>query len=627
MRIASHRIPVAYQELEYLEGTGTQGIQLNITPTSKYKIEEVFELTNTSVNSTFWCARTGSDIYHNTISAFYVYTQSSLRCDYNTSLTYTGNNLTAGTKYTLLMDSENWYLNDTLVTSMSAATFTAGGPLLVFVSNNPGSYANYSRLKLYSFKVWDTQRNLVGDYIPCIRKSDSKIGLYDRVGKGFYYDMNDNTFTTGRALRLDSFVNTSIHSLNYEALEYIESTNSLNNYQYIDTGVRMASAINVDMTLLPTQQNKDERFLGAYDNGIYIGQLSSKWRYGPSCTYNDVAIDYTNPTRITAKTNKWTFNDTNKTVSVLGNNNYKILLFAASYKADTPYGYGACKLYECKLYNNNELIRDFIPAKRKSDNEIGLFDNVEKKFYTNDGTGTFVAGPVASVNRIIEKEIAWFHPVIMQSDYQEIAYLESTGQQYMNTGIPASTTTGFSLKFQGSTGTYTSNKDNMMLGSRNSSKRFWVDFDMSNNKNDNILFGYGNYYHVLDHVAETTDIFTMTSNLDGTTPGRCILYRNDVQAATYDASSDTIAGNTLNMYIFAANDTGNANFLSYVRIYNCKLYQQGTLVRDFIPCIRRIDNVPGLLDIVNNEFYTNQGSGNFILGANVPNAHIPFHIV
>ena len=50
------------------------------------------------------------------------------------------------------------------------------------------------------------------------------------------------------------------------------------------------------------------------------------------------------------------------------------------------------------------------------------------------------------------------------------------------------------------------------------------------------------------------------------------------------------------------------------RIYYCKIYDNNVLVRDFIPCYRNSDNVVGLYDLVNNVFYTNQGTGAFTYG-------------
>ena len=51
------------------------------------------------------------------------------------------------------------------------------------------------------------------------------------------------------------------------------------------------------------------------------------------------------------------------------------------------------KIFSANIFNNDNIVRDFIPCYRKSDNKPGLYDLVENKFYTNQGTGEFVAGP------------------------------------------------------------------------------------------------------------------------------------------------------------------------------------------------------------------------------------------
>jgi hypothetical protein len=43
----------------------------------------------------------------------------------------------------------------------------------------------------------------------------------------------------------------------------------------------------------------------------------------------------------------------------------------------------------------------------------------------------------------------------------------------------------------------------------------------------------------------------------------------------------------------------------------------GVLVRNFIPCYRKSDNVIGMYDVINDAFYTNSGTGTFIKGPNI----------
>ena len=50
-------------------------------------------------------------------------------------------------------------------------------------------------------------------------------------------------------------------------------------------------------------------------------------------------------------------------------------------------------LYSFKIWDNDILVRDFIPCYRISDGAAGLYDTVNGVFYTNQGTGEFIKGP------------------------------------------------------------------------------------------------------------------------------------------------------------------------------------------------------------------------------------------
>ena len=60
----------------------------------------------------------------------------------------------------------------------------------------------------------------------------------------------------------------------------------------------------------------------------------------------------------------------------------------------------------------------------------------------------------------------------------------------------------------------------------------------------------------------------------------------------------------------------SANRYAHVgKWYYIKVYRSGTLVRDYVPCVRNSDGVAGLYDKVENKFYTNSGTGSFGSGA------------
>lgn len=44
------------------------------------------------------------------------------------------------------------------------------------------------------------------------------------------------------------------------------------------------------------------------------------------------------------------------------------------------------KLYRCKIYQNQNVILDLVPAMRLSDNAVGLYDNMNNQFFENLGS-------------------------------------------------------------------------------------------------------------------------------------------------------------------------------------------------------------------------------------------------
>jgi hypothetical protein len=92
-------------------------------------------------------------------------------------------------------------------------------------------------------------------------------------------------------------------------------------------------------------------------------------------------------------------------------------------------------------------------------------------------------------------------------------------------------------------------------------------------------------------------------------------YLNGVQAGTY--SSEPYDANPYLLFACCSwTDSTGVPPYSYdsVKISSCNFYINGIPVRHFIPCYRKSDNKPGLYDTINNTFYTNAGSGEFILG-------------
>ena len=68
--------------------------------------------------------------------------------------------------------------------------------------------------------------------------------------------------------------------------------------------------------------------------------------------------------------------------------------------------------------------------------------------------------------------------------------------------------------------------------------------------------------------------------------------------------------------ILAVRSLNNIN-LGGCLFYYARIKVNSILVRNMIPCYRIADNIAGMYDTVNNVFYTNQGTGTFIVGPDV----------
>ncbi len=80
----------------------------------------------------------------------------------------------------------------------------------------------------------------------------------------------------------------------------------------------------------------------------------------------------------------------------------------------------------------------------------------------------------------------------------------------------------------------------------------------------------------------------------------------------------------LNMYLFAQNKAGSADLKSGVRCYSVKIWQDGNLVRDFLPCVK--SGRAGLYDDVSKAIFYPQG-GELVAGPALKFFGKPDHFV
>lgn len=386
------------------------------------------------------------------------------------------------------------------------------------------------------------------------------------------------------------FVNTgssTIISSGLVELEYIEAAGT----QYINTGLKPTQ--NYSMTIKcqstgtsgNTYAGCDTHYqnTGFFNTGFFVGV--NVFEFGNAETTNIqnygenpivLTLDKTGGYKDGVKT--WN-NASTATFQTVSN----LTLFALN-RNDTIQEYLTGKIYYCKIYDNNILVRDFIPAKRISDGKRGLWDKVNLKFYTDENGGNFAAGTektaIAAIGTPIE-------------------YIQSSGTQYIDSNFIPKATTRTIMKAEPMAWSAWS----AFFGTRNTTSPTASQAYIAAVPAATL---YRSDYFGSSLTAETPTIMQIT-NID---KNKNICSFNNIMITN---TSSTVNATT-NMFLLALNDIGTAKYFLSAKLYSCQIYDGNTLVRDFIP-IKTTTNIYGLWDNVNKILYKNAGTGAFTGGS------------
>lgn len=190
---------------------------------------------------------------------------------------------------------------------------------------------------------------------------------------------------------------------------------------------------------------------------------------------------------------------------------------------------------------------------------------------------------------------------VLPDGYTKVYYIQSSGTQYIDSGFKPNQDTRVLAEIQcvSSSGMVPSS----LFGYSKSISSQRYEFYQYNK-----LF----YSPFNDETGNSIDFTTDKLKIDKT---RNITHVND---KSISASSYTNFQCEGNMYIFALNDNGSTENISGTkRLYSFKIYDNETIVRNFIPC-KNPSGVVGLYEAVEGKFYQNQGTGEFIAGADKP---------
>ena len=179
--------------------------------------------------------------------------------------------------------------------------------------------------------------------------------------------------------------------------------------------------------------------------------------------------------------------------------------------------------------------------------------------------------------------------VLIKNGYTKLEYIESTGTQYIDTGVIANQDT--SIDVDGYV-----NRPVSLYGTQDI-----INSTGFTNNTIYMRFRYmGNQLYDSDFVISERHRFKQQKNL---------VYVDDKLINTFNQVTMTAS---YPIYLFGRTKATDGSLDDYGsgRIYSAKIWDGSNIVRNYIPCYRNRDKVPGLYDLVEGKFYTNANSNN-----------------
>ena len=595
-----------YTKLDYIESTGTQYINTGYIPTANTGMELEFSyLGNNWVSGSDYIAMFGSRTPE---TSFWIHRLQQFPTvtyvDYSPEKAANIPPINRNTKYTVKTNKGNFYFNGELKSSTNAIFGTSNSPIHIFAigSGETAVDNRFIKMRVHAFKIYESDE-LVMNMVPYMRNSDKKVGLYDTIHDKFYPNAGTGEF-------LYKETNENPFSEKYTKLNYIES----NGTQYIDTEYHWENEnIEIYFDGVVTSNGSNQSLFGNEEytqlsgmvrnfsgiphgsNGsynIYVGSgsqgtvtttVGTRFKLDIKTTTGKNLKVYKDNTLVLDKTYEGTIMAKSTSYIVTGEHRHvgDIFIFANHNTErgtkNIPFqNVGAMKLYAFKLYDNDKLVRDLIPCQRNSDNKKGVYDQVNDVFYE------------------LKEAFA--------TEYTQLDYIQSTGTQYIDTGVQATQTTGFEIDFltknDFSTSTYGS-----IFGARQAS--------INKELQLSTYTSTSGHTGVLRFNTSSNNAGLQYTNQRVTASLKNGVYTNNSGGTTNVSGTFT---SPCNITVFALNQNGTVTQYGKMQLYSFKLYDGNYLVRNFVPCKRKSDNKPGLYDLQNNVFYTNQGTGEFTPG-------------
>lgn len=184
-------LPAEYQEVEWIGSTGTQllkvGISFSSNAQADYEMEAEIAVPESNASTALlMCTSAEGGYYLANVS-------SGSAIGVSSSIVFSNLDVTQKHKYVLTWDASN------IVATCEGQSITRARTTQQLAV--PSFFGDYEKLYRSKCRIYSAKVKQAGSYvrnlIPCYRKSDNVIGMYDIVGNAFYTNSGTGTFTKG----------------------------------------------------------------------------------------------------------------------------------------------------------------------------------------------------------------------------------------------------------------------------------------------------------------------------------------------------------------------------------------------------------------------------------------------
>lgn len=216
------------------------------------------------------------------------------------------------------------------------------------------------------------------------------------------------------------------------------------------------------------------------------------------------------------------------------------------------------------------------------------------------------------MSMMLRRPMLFLDNSLIPSEYQQVAYIECSGTQYIVTGYKL--TADYAEIEWAYMLTATQSGDGMMFGCRDNSNAKVIQAELYDNARWYAGSGSAVFSNVLGYNSQ------MDTGRDLNTIYSAKMNGETITVNGYSANKTSTKTGSANtpLHIFAWKSGNSVQYINKgMRLYSLTFTEDGIMTANFIPCFRKADGAVGLYDVIAEAFYGNSGSGELIKGYNV----------